>query len=122
MKRSQDVIQQTYPEREKIALLIRILWSLAEFTTTHPTLTHLKDSLHDADPPVSGDGGPDDDGPLRAERREEEVKADCGVPVSFKEGHQKPKANVDHHMHILEHWKAQLSTLYIVTCITFILH
>ena len=113
-KRSQDVIQQNVynPEREKIALLIRILWSLTEFSPAHPP-THLKDSLHDADSPVSGNGGPDDDGPLRAEGREEEVKADCGVPVSLKEGHQKPKANVDHHMHILEHWKEQLSTLYI---------
>ena len=111
-KRSQDVIQQTNPERENIALLIRILWSLTEFSPAHPP-THLKDSLHDADSPVSGDGGPDDDGPLRAERGQEEVKADCGVPVSLKEGHQKPKANVDHHMHILEHWKEQLSTLYI---------
>lgn len=63
------------------------------------------DLLHDANCPVSGNGGSYNNGPLCTEGRKEKIDADCRISVSFQKCHQKPKTDVDHNMHILEHCK-----------------
>ena len=47
----------------------------------------------------------DQDLPLDAERRHQEVEGHCGEAVLFQEGHQEAESHKDHDMNILETWE-----------------